>query len=226
MADIFDAKNKKSTMNGGEIYKFRAYTVGARFAGTYLGFHTWMAPDMNNPGQQKEVIAHDFANCTIDGVKRQEEEKFTINGTAALNSIMENVVPGQIVGLEYAGLGQKKPGRNAPHVFIPYVDAAMVDPNWQRLVDSSSPAAPATAGQAPTASFFNAAPPAAAADEPFPSGVQDPYRAIMDIAKAKLGAVDENDAKLKVMEATQLPFLAQNHAAILVALKAKVGMPA
>lgn len=213
-------------MNGGEIYKFSNYTIGARFAGTYLGFHTWMAPDMNNPGQQKEVIAHDFANCTIDGVKRQEEEKFTINGTAALNSIMENVLPGQIVGLEYAGLGQKKAGRNAPHVFIPYVDAAMVDPNWQRFVDGSTTTASAPAGQTPTASFFKQAPPTPTANEPFISGQQDPYRAIMDIARAKLGAVDENDAKLKVMTETQLPFLASNHAAILAALKAKVGMPA
>jgi len=218
---IFDEKNKRETMNGGVIYKFDNYRVGARFAGTYLGFHTWMASDLNNPGQQKEVIAHDFVNCEIDGVKMEVGAKYTINGTAGLNGIMEEVQPGQIIGLEYAGLGQKKPGRNAPHIFTPYIDPTMTDPNWKQYVDAGSPVAGSGSPQ-PTEKFFGSAAPAVDAP-PFASNPQDPYTAIMDIAKGKLGAKDENDAKLKVMEATQLPFLAGNHVQILAALKTKFG---
>src|SRR3990167_136044 len=204
---IFDPKNKVVTQHNGQIYKFESYTPGVKFTGTYLGSHVW-----TDPKSQKEVTAYDFANCSFwgaDGVahpKPSENQVYTINEVVVLANLMEQVQPGMIIGVKYLGRGQAKGLKQGAHLFEPYINPSMVDPNYRRFQEvTAEQVTTPTGGASPTSAFFpQTGTPAPVADEPFASDVREVSLAIMKIAKEKLGAVEENSAKVKVMEKTGL----------------------
>lgn len=236
----FDQSKQVASRIEGNIWKWNDWTLGAAFAGTYLGSHVWT----NDSGA--EVTAFDFANVTLgqrnpNGTftedKKPENEIWTFNQTAVLANMLAEIAPGQRIGFEFIGKGPRKGTKDGARLFNKFLDVNDVDQNWQRFLKNSPqvseetvdvatafggttvppnpfPQAAVTTPPNPT----NQVPPppfgqASVPDVPFHSAAEY-HSLIMNIAANKLGSANEEAAKVAVKAITSLTYEEKNYASI------------
>lgn len=211
MSNLFNPAHKVASRLEGTMWKWNDWKVGAQFGGTYLGNHTWTSKD------GKEVVAYDFADCTINGEKKPENEVHTFNQSYILDEIMESVKPGQRMGIEYAGQAPPKNGKQGVRLFTPYIDPNNVDADYRRFLggkplDQKEKFLGTDAEEtAPTEDTASQA-------QPFHS-----MKDIMAIAAGKLGVTDEAGAKVAIKAITGLDVTDANVEAIMTKLKTQFG---
>lgn len=218
---MFGDDNKVAINNNGEIFKFNNFTEGCKFMGTYLGYHTWDADG-------DVVVAHDFANVTIDGKQQEENQVYAINEFAALGKFAKGITPGAIVGIQYNGKNTAIKGN--PHDITAFIDPNNRDENWQRFQGRSLESLGGTAEVSPNvgaegsndtvdaSEAFGATPESV----PFKSPEELQTEIKMLVAE-KYNLKDENEVKTKILEDAELPFNSDftNLTKVLTVLQAK-----
>lgn len=216
--NLFDPANKVASRIEGKIYRWNEWKEGAQFGGTYLGSHTWTSKE------GKEVVAFDFADTTIDGVKNPEDEIHSFNQSYILMEIMEGVEPGQRIGIEYTGQAKPNGKKQGVRLFTPYIDPSNIDENYTRFlkgrpVEEKKEKFLGTEGTETAPEEEAPAKEAKADDEPPFYTIKD----IMEIAAGKLGVSDEAGAKVAVKAITGLEVAEPNYNAIMEKLKEQFG---
>lgn len=199
--------------------------VGDEIQGTYIGKR---GMDENGHYERdnfnNEIITYELQ--VPDGIA---EVAFTI--TKKINDDMNHVKFGQIIGFKHTGMQSykdKRTGKISEFKNIKvFADPKIVDAEWLamnegvgEIVKPSKEGIETIDMDKKNQANFNAM----TANEPFVSESSSPeakLKAITDLAKDKLGVIDPNILKDKVMEFTGLAFLEINYMAIIKSLESK-----
>jgi len=205
---IFSEENKVT----GSVMKFK--NVKDKIEGTLLSIRDTVSTLSGNPQQVYEIKASGKEVITEGkSVPVKEGDVWVIYSTKFIENQMRHINVGQIIGLIFEK--EEKPkqnGHNPMKCITVFANSNIVDEKFLASRDASE-----TANEQVSEAPSNDENFAAELDTSASSMVKDEVYAL---AKEKLGATDdEDDIKLKVMEATKKAFIDQNLEEILAELK-------
>ena len=218
--DIFDEKNSmRDTW-------FAPKQIGDAVQGTYVG----KREGVNKYNHEQFIYELKNESGIVNVAVRKTHKAFVER--------MDQIRLGQIVGVKFTELlPSKEGGRNPTKVLRIYANPHIVDQAWideqkqlksLEISDGSEGAddedVVVEGDLAATLGLNQANPPAKelTVDEPFPDRVltdEEKLKVLVELAKAKLGAVDPLTMKDKVMEATGLAFINSNLDQIIAKLR-------
>lgn len=213
MTSIFNDTNK---MTGNWWKKEK---IGDRIEGTFESKNTQI-----NQMSGKEQMVYK--------IRSEQGDLYLVGGNIGIDSQMEKVKVGQIVGFEYTEEreNKKNPSFAATKIVQVYANPNIVNKEWlaqQKELDGIQVNQEVTTKEAEEILNGN--------DEeikiedfkekdeaPFLTDIEkkDVIIKITELATNKLGAINGEDVKNKVMESTELAFIDQNLSKIVVALEA------
>ncbi len=226
---IFD--NEENKRSGGAFWQKK--TIGDRLEGTFVSKKSQL-----NQLSGKDQLIYRIKTVGANGAI----EYMNVGGTIGIDSQMQGVKYGQIVGFEYVkDTPNKKKGFSPVKVVQVYANPKDVDHEWLKEQengggegnsDLNEDEGPMTAEiaekimngptPAPASEFTPAAPTTqpGIGDAPFLTKSEETalLASINAMAKAKFGLEKPEEIKLKVMEATNLAFIAPNLQKIVEAL--------
>lgn len=244
MQSVINDRNRVSGF--GTSMKFNE--IGDKIEGTLIDKRLATVPKYMVPTVMEEKMVYELnvkkgGSITINKETRvlDTDEKWAVwgkpEGRSGVDTQMKTVKLGQIVGFVFEGYKPNpKFPKNPTHVIQVYQDKNVVDEDFLTAIEAQQAFGGTIVdnephyeeiGDEPIPDFGKNEPkPEVKSEVPFESGVvRKPETAavslleeISKIAKAKLGAVSDDDVKLKVMEATKLAFLEVNYQQILEAL--------
>lgn len=239
--NIFDDSYRVGGAFKGIIFSFNLVQggpkdqVGAKMEGIYVGSHTWDARGDN--GETVKKVVYDFVNCKVNGVK--VDYPISIHAKAVLDKVFQTAAPGVYAGIEYQGLGERRNGKNAPHMFKIGITPNVVAPNWRELRDGASTfdeevsveaafaqpqpqAVPVQPQVAPQMPFFGNA---VATDQVAPVAPAISHaEEILQIVMTRNSISDRQLAVAKAMELTGMAYLPQYQPEMLAKLKQMYGV--
>jgi hypothetical protein len=197
--NIFEAVPEPERLN---YFKFEK--IGDGIQGTYIARND---DSINSYGSPQTLVA----------LKTADGEEITVSirhSKIGLLKILDQVTFGQIIGFQFTG---EKPNPNKnPTKFIRLAhDPEIVDADWIKEQGGKTAATPTKVKVgAPSAANIASTPDAV------PSDNEEKIKQVITLAKAKLGAEDEESVKAKIMEKTGLAFINANLDLILERLNA------
>ena len=206
--DIFDDPKEKKVVKVGNVASdgvnifdivpeperlnyFKFENIGDAVQGTYVGRKD---DSINSYGSPQTLVT----------LKTSDGEMITVSirhSKVGLLKILDGAKLGQIIGFQFTG-EKPNPGKQ-PTKFIRLAhDPNVVDEEW--LKEQEGKIASVPAASAPSTATNN----------------EDKIKQVITLAKAKLGATDEESVKAQVMEKTGLAFINANLDLILERLNA------
>ena len=198
MTDIFQDQFRKSSIGGARFFTFEK--VEDKIQGTFIKRHQVTGDKFRGDCFNYEIMDQEGSYWLVNGGK---------GGVAVLDKEMMNVKPGMLVGIKLVEL--RDTGKvNPAKIYEVYYDESMKNEEWLR----------GQSGQIQFQEEMSSAQPTPVQPQPTQGDLMEKTKRIMDLAKIKLGAIDANDAKTKIVENTGLAFISQNQDLIIQKLEA------
>ena len=209
---IFDDDANKMTGNW-----WRKEKIGDKLEGTF-------------ENKKKQINQMSGNEQNIYEIRIKNGDLYLVGGNIGIDSQMQNVKVGQIVGFEFTEErpNKKNPALNATKVIQVYANPKIIDEEWLAQRKKLEESQPNQVTEEEAEEIMNGSEEEVKIEDAEEEKTEAPFLTesekknliiqITELATSKLGATDGEDVKNKVMESTKLAFIDSNLNAIAEAL--------